>query len=206
MNVDITGSIRTDDDDDIIIAVDSTGIKVTNRGQWMFDKWGVRNKKKGYLKTHVAVNVKTREILALEVTDEKVHDGKVMRRLVKHVLDNHDGESVGIKSALSDGACDSNENFRFLNDKGIEPAIKARKNSVTFFKSNRMRNREVKQQTKDFLKWKKKKRYGLRWIAETAFSSVKRMFGEHVSASRFQSMVKEMVLKVSSYNLFTRLA
>ena len=46
MNVDITGSIRTDDDDDddddddvIIIAVDSTGIKVTNRGQWMFDKW-----------------------------------------------------------------------------------------------------------------------------------------------------------------------
>ena len=152
------------------------------------------------------MNVKTREILALEVTDEKVHDGKVMRRLVKHVLDNHDGESVRIKSALSDGACDSNENFRFLNDKGIEPAIKARKNSVTSFKSNRMRNREVKQQTKDFLKWKKKKRYGLRWIAETAFSSVKRMFGEHVSASRFQSMVKEMVLKVSSYNLFTRLA
>ena len=52
MNVDITGSIRTDDDDDIIIAVDSTGIKVTNRGQWMFDKWGVRNKKRGYLKIH----------------------------------------------------------------------------------------------------------------------------------------------------------
>ena len=176
-NVDITGSIRTgDDDDDIIIAVDSTGIKVTNRGQWMFDKWGVRNKKKCYLKIHVAVNIKTREILALEVTDEKVHDGKVMRRLVKHVLDNHDGESVRIKSALSDGAYDSNENFRFLNDKGIQPAIKARKNSVTSFKSNRMRrNREVKQQTKDFLKWKKKKRYGLRWIAETAFSSIKRI-------------------------------
>ena len=40
LNVDITGSIRTDDDDDIITAIDSTGIKVTNRGQWMFDKWG----------------------------------------------------------------------------------------------------------------------------------------------------------------------
>ena len=46
MDADIAGSIRTDDDDDIIIAIDSTGIKVTNRGQWMFDKWGVRNKKK----------------------------------------------------------------------------------------------------------------------------------------------------------------
>jgi hypothetical protein len=27
----------------IIIAVDSTGIKVTNRGQWMREKWDVRN-------------------------------------------------------------------------------------------------------------------------------------------------------------------
>jgi hypothetical protein len=49
MSADITGSIRTDgdgdDDDNIVIAVDSTGIRVTNRGQWMFDKWGtVRNK------------------------------------------------------------------------------------------------------------------------------------------------------------------
>ena len=51
MSADITGSIRTDgdgdDDDNIVIAVDSTGIRVTNRGQWMFDKWGARNKKKG---------------------------------------------------------------------------------------------------------------------------------------------------------------
>jgi hypothetical protein len=39
MNVDITGSIRTNNDDDITIATDSTGIKVTNRGQWMVDKW-----------------------------------------------------------------------------------------------------------------------------------------------------------------------
>ena len=69
-----------------------------------------------------------------------------------------------------------------------------------------MRNREVMQQTKDFLKWKKKKRYGQRWTAETAFSSIKRMFGEHASASSFQNMVKEMILKVSLYNLFTRLA
>ncbi len=207
MNVDITGSIRTDDDDDdIIIAIDSTGIKVTNRGQWMFDKWGARNKKKGYLKIHVAVNIKTKEILALEVTDEKVHDSRIMRRLVKHVLDSRDGENLRMKSALSDGAYDSNENFKFLNDKGIEPAIKVRKNSIISSKSNMMRNREVMQQTKDFLKWKKKKRYGQRWIAETAFSSTKRMFGEHVSASKFQNMVKEMMMKVSLYNLFTRLA
>ena len=35
----------------LIIAIGSTGIKVTNRGQWMRDKWNA--KKKGYLKIHV---------------------------------------------------------------------------------------------------------------------------------------------------------
>src|SRR5215210_8378088 len=78
------------DNDDLIIAVDSTGIKVTNRGQWMADKWNIKNKKKGYLKIHVAVNTKTREILALEVTDERVHDGKVMDKLIEHVLKSND--------------------------------------------------------------------------------------------------------------------
>jgi hypothetical protein len=42
----------------VIIAIDSTGIKVTDRGQWMDEKWKVR---KGYLKIHVAVNVKAKE-------------------------------------------------------------------------------------------------------------------------------------------------
>jgi len=65
-------SNRLDDNeyDSIVIALDSTGIKITNRGQWMQEKWNIRNKKKGYLKIHIAVNIKTKEILAfLEVTD-----------------------------------------------------------------------------------------------------------------------------------------
>ena len=56
------------EDEYIVIAIDSTGIKVTNRGQWMQDKWNVRNNKKGYLKIHIAVNVKTKKILSIKVT------------------------------------------------------------------------------------------------------------------------------------------
>ncbi len=74
-------------DDYLIIAIDSTGIKITNKGQWMNEKWNVFNRK-GYIKIHVAVNIKTKEILALEVTDEKVYDGKVMKNLVEGVLNN----------------------------------------------------------------------------------------------------------------------
>ena len=50
------------------------------------EKWQAK-KKKGYLKIHVTVNIKTKEILALEVTDEKVHDGKVMPKLIEQVLE-----------------------------------------------------------------------------------------------------------------------
>ena len=52
----------------------------------------------------------------------------------------------------------------------------------------------------------KKRGYGKRWMAETAFSSIKRMFGEYVSASRFQNMIKEMMVKISMYNLFRKMA
>ncbi len=51
--------------DYIIIAIDSSGIKVTNIGQWMNKKWNIR-RKKGYLKVHVAiVDIKTKKILSM---------------------------------------------------------------------------------------------------------------------------------------------
>ena len=62
----------------------------------------------------------------------------------------------------------------------------------------------IRQQT-NFKRWKRRVGYGHRWIAETVFSSMKRMFGEHVSARKFPNMIKEMFLKASLYNMFSRL-
>ncbi len=181
LDIDINSSI---DDDVVIIAADSTGIKITNRGQWMQDKW--KTGKKGYLKIHVAVNIKTKKIIALEVTDEKVYDSKVMKNLVEGVLNNN--HNIKIKSFIGDGgAYDSDENFKYLNDKRIRTIIKVKRNSIISSKNSNVRNREVQLQTKDYHKWKKKRKYGSRWMAkETAFSSIKRMFGEYTSTIRFQ--------------------
>jgi len=43
-------------------------------------------------------------------------------------------------------------------------------------------------------------------MAETAFSVFKQLFGEHVMAKRFSIMARELLLKVSLYNLFMRLS
>ena len=64
----------------VSLAVDSSGIKVHNGGDWIRKVWKV---KKGYLKIHFAVNTKTKQIVSMHVTSEKVHDGKVLRRLLE---------------------------------------------------------------------------------------------------------------------------
>ncbi len=211
LNIDIKKEDSIDDDEPIIIAVDSTGIKVTNRGQWMTEKWDMKNNnnnnnKKGYLKIHVAVNIETKEILALEVTNEKIHDGKMMRKLIGDVMNTttHTANNK-IESVLADGSYDTNKNFKHLQEHRIIPGIKVRSNSIISFRNNKLRNKEVRLQTKDYLKWKKKRKYGHRWIAETVFSSIKRTFGEYVSSIKFQNMIKEMMIKVSLYNLFRRM-
>ena len=43
--------------------------------------------------------------------------------------------------------------------------------------------------------WKVSVNYGKRWIVETVFSCIKRMFGEYVTAIRFENMVKETNIK-----------
>jgi len=51
---------------DLVVAVDSTGLKGTNRGEWMREKWKVR---RGWIKVHAMIDVETNQILSLEVTD-----------------------------------------------------------------------------------------------------------------------------------------
>ena len=85
--------------DIITIAVDSTGIKVTNRGEWIREKWNNKNnnKRRGFIKIHIAVNVRTKKILSMEVTKEDVYDGKMLKKLVDNVV----SENNDVKKVLS---------------------------------------------------------------------------------------------------------
>ena len=60
----------------------------------------------------------------------------------------------------------------------------------------------VIEQLRDMKRWKKKHGYGMRWIAESAFSSIKRTFGEHVASVKWNNIVNELLLKASIYNVF----
>ena len=191
---DIRISERREVGNDIVIAVDSTGIKVANRGEWMRHKWHVR---KGYLKIHVAVDIKNKKIISLEVTSEEVHDGKMLKKLVDTA-----SESNNVKGALADGMYDSNKNFRYLSKNHIKAGIKTRSNSKVRPTNCNARNMSVIRQQKNLKGWKHSVSYGQRWMAETVFSSIKITFGEYVTARKFQNTANELILKASLYNMF----
>ena len=182
-------------ENDIVIAIDGTGIKVTNRGEWMRHKWHVR---KGYLKLHVAVDTDKKKIVSLEITSEEVHDGKILKKLVDNALEDNN-----VKRAIGDGCYDSKDNFQYLSTKSIHPAIRVRKNSSDKSIGCYGRMIVVLKQKRNCAKWKSSVGYGYRWVVEGVFSSMKRMFGEYVSARKFPNMVQEMIMKTSLYNMFT---
>lgn len=110
-----------------------------------------------------------------------------------------------IDMTIADGSYNNNKIFQFLSFNNIKPAIKVRKNSTCRKTNHYLRNNTVKIQKIVLKQWKDSVRYGQRWIVESVFSCMKRMFGEYVTAIKFENMLIEMILKASLYNLFQRI-
>ncbi len=185
---------------DIVVAIDASGVKVTNRGEWIREQWN-RKPKRGYLKIHVAVDTKTKQILAIEVTDERTGDNKKFKPLVERA-----SERASIKVALADSAYDSRDNFDFLETMGIEPGIKIKRGASGKARGSWARRRAAREFLKGEDKWKRRVGYGKRWIVESVFSSFKRTFGEFVRAKRFEHMIREIMLKAFAYNFMLQVA
>ena len=194
MKVDLASSVALDKD--VTIAVDSSGIKVSNRGEWIHKKWKV---KRGFIKIHIAVDTKTKQILAIEVTKEDVGDGRMLKRLVDGSL-----SKAVLKGVIADGAYDSKSNFRMLAERGIDPLIRVRKNA-SFKGGGCMPRKFAVVEQLGNANWRRERGYGYRWMVESAFSSIKRVFGEYICAVKWPNIVKELLLKASIYNLFIKM-
>ena len=105
-----------------VIAIDSTGIKVTNRGDWKRKKHG--NERMGYIKLHAAVNPATGLVTGLTITEENVHDSQEFSNLLEQ------SQKLGtVTNVKADGAYDSSAIYDELFTQGIQAAIPVRKNS-----------------------------------------------------------------------------
>jgi hypothetical protein len=101
------------------------------------------------LKIHIAVDIKSKKIISIKVTDEHVHDSKMLPKLAEDIKkSNH----ISIGKVFVDGAYDINAVFRCLANNGILPCIKVRRNAKVNKKANHVhRNLSVASQKKNSL-------------------------------------------------------
>jgi len=111
IKLELNSEVSPEKIDVITIAVDSTGIKVTNRGEWIRDKW---KKRRDFIKIHLAVNIKTKKIVSMEVKKEDVVDGKMLKPLTRQAVVTTSSSSSSlcttINRVVEDGAYDSKDN------------------------------------------------------------------------------------------------
>jgi len=178
-------------EEDVVIAVDSTGMKVTNRGEWMREKHG--KVRRGWLKVHVVVDVESKRLLSIEVTEETTADSEVLRPLLK---------GLNIKEGLMDGAYDTNDAFNFMKDMGVDcPGIKIRANAKVGEEPSPRSNAVLEFKKNGFKGWRQMHQYGRRWAVEGYFSAIKRIFGETVRASTPLGIILEIKRIFILYNI-----
>lgn len=174
--------------ENLVVGIDGSGIKVSNRGEWMRQKWGVR---RGWIKVVImgTSDGKTIDVrVGSEELDEKAAGRGMLRKNKKK-----------IKKAIFDGLHDCEDTFNLCEKLGIESAIKIRENASE--KGLGSRPKEVRlYKGIGYKKWAEQKQYGLRWPStEGIFSAVKRIFGEHVNSHKKRNAYHEAKLKFWAY-------
>ena len=182
-----------DFDKPIFVGNDGSGVKVSNRGEWMRQKWQVR---RGWIKAVITVDVEQKKILDIEVFDKGDSEPDIFERHINSLVK----QGVQIKKACADGAHDKRKLFNALEKHKIEQAIKPRSNASTKARGSTSRAREVRKfKELGYEAWAKEKEYGMRWATEAKFSCVKRKFGEYVRSSKKKNMVEEARRKFVLY-------
>jgi hypothetical protein len=174
LDFDRTKSYRT--------AVDSTGNKLTNRGEYITKKWKVR---RDWVKVSIVIDRFTKELLDVEVAlDKESSDSELAE---KH-LDNL--QDVNIIDLAADGAYYKESLYDSLKDKNIHPVIKMRKDAKSGFGSMHSEVWKMKD-LGGYEPWRDKYGYGHRWNIEGYNSSTKRCFGENCRMHNKNNCLKE---------------
>ena len=184
------------EEEPITLIVDASGLTVSRKGHYIEQKW-IR-KKKEFVKLHIAVDAKSKKVVSFRITKGTVHDTKKFCPLVRDAAEKYD-----IKKLHADKAHDNRRNFNLLDEMDVEPAIEIRNNASIRSGGCRLRREEVLLIKKlGYQGWKHLKDAGKRWLAEIAFSSIKRVLSEDLLSRKFSTQKVEARLKVMLYNKF----
>ena len=199
-------------DTKISIAVDSTGLKLVNDGEYRTKKY---KKVKSWAKFHTAANEATGEAVNLVITKDNVGDCREFKRIIEPV-------AKITEKVDTDKAYDTEENFEYCDGKGIYPGIPVKLNASPKGKGPRRdavrlqlglhrgpgrppkdrRDLPRTEREANQKEWSDSTGHGYRWVIEGFYSRFKRLFGEYVFSRKRKNVEKEVVMKTNLLNLF----
>ncbi len=184
------------------LLVDSTGIKFLGEGEWKCKKHGAEYRRQ-WRKVHLAIDARTLDIRAIEVTDNGTGDAPMLPELLSQIPPDEPIASVG-----GDGAYDTKACHAAIALRNAQAIIPPRKNARAW-KGTQVgassRNEALRAcQRLGRRIWKKWSGYHRRSLVETKMNCFKRL-GERVMARTFERQVTELHIRVALLNRFSQL-
>jgi hypothetical protein len=185
------------------VVVDATGLKVYGAGEWRVRKHRL-SRRRTWRKLHLGIDETTKEIVAVEVTESRVHDSRPLPALLDQIPDP-------IEQVSGDGAYDARRCYEAVLQRGAMPTFVPRRTAQSFTTMDptgwRATRNGVLQQIAVHGRsaWQVLSGYTRQSIAENAMFRFKRLFGGHLWARSLATQRVEAVVKCVTLNQMAQL-
>ena len=200
------------DNTGIVMLIDSSGFKVFGEGEWMVRKHG-KTYSRTWRKTHIAIDLDTKDIIGFANTTAHAHDNTQLRPLLNQVTES----GYNVTTVIGDGAYDSKQNYLLGRKLKINIIAPPPKNAVEHLNTGwhhqwydtpgwEERNKVIRHIEEFGLDgWKADVDYHRRSLVENAFYRWKAIFGDHLKSRKNETQYTEQCLRAKIINKFNEL-
>ena len=178
-------------------AIDSSGIASTTYDRWYDHKWGRVVRKAQWVKMHLLCGVRTKIVIAADVSEAEANDSPFLQRLVNDIQDIYD-----IKELSADKAYLSRTNFEFAEGLDIDLYVPFKTNSTR--KDPKRRRSHAWERAHDYFTYRREEfleHYHKRSISESVMNMVKAKYGPYVRSKNPVAQYNEVLAKVLCHNI-----
>ena len=175
-------------------AVDASGFSTSRFDRWVEYKWGKKGSRREWLKAHLMCGTQTNIVTAAQITDGKRHDAPFLPPLLGATAQYFPVEEVS-----ADKGYLSRQNVNAIAEAGAVPFIAFKSNSKPEDKITSAWNQmfhHFNTRQEEFMA-----HYHRRSNVETAFSMIKRKFGDSLRSKCDTSMINEALCKILCHNI-----
>jgi transposase len=173
-------------------AIDSSGFATSRYVKWVDEKYGVNRQQARWVKAHLCVGTKTQIVTAVFMDEKNSGVCPQFDPLTKATAEN-----FVIEEMSADKAYLSNDNLELIVGMGATPFIPFKSNSLPG-------GSEVWRRMFHYFAFRREEfltHYHRRSLVESAFSMIKRKFGDAVRAKTDVAMRKEALAKILCHNI-----